>query len=116
MNEGPDPRWTLWPVVVITVVILAAGIRACVGQEIPTYDPDAKACRSLDEMKRDLGRYGETMSRTGRGQRADGYVVVFENLKDGTATLVLIRPDGLACAVEALTNWKDRTQPKGKGA
>lgn len=58
--------------------------------------------------------FGETLARI--GQAADGVgLAIFENLDAGSASVVVIRPDGLACLLATGQGWR-AVRPRDKDA
>ena len=84
------------------LTLLAAGLSACA---IPAAAQQACAPRA-DIVAHLEAKYGET--RIGAGLQTRGSVTeVFVSAESGTWTIIVTRPDGMACAVAAGEAWAD---------
>lgn len=71
------------------------------------FVPAALVCLPHDEMERTLSRdHGETLTAWGAENRG-GLLQVFVNPETGSWTMVIVAPNGTACAVGMGESWQD---------
>lgn len=67
-------------------------------------------------IQRLAGRYGETLRNQGLLSRDSTMVEVFSSEETGTWTILMTRPDGLACLLAAGQQWEQVTASVGDPA
>lgn len=90
--------------------LLFAGLTACA---LPAHAQQACAPRA-DIVAQLASAYGE--HRVAAGLQSPGVIEVFASAETGTWTIIVTRPDGIACAVAAGEAWQaDAPKPGQDG-
>jgi len=94
---------------------IALGLLAMVVASAGPARAQGLPCAPVEAVTEHLkAQFGETPARI--GQAADGAgLVIFENLEAGSSSVVVVRPDGMACLLATGQGWR-AVKPRDKGA